>query len=532
VAADPYNFDPRFERAMVFLACSRPAFYGSTGYALEVEALAAPEARLAMTAAHAVFTDLGRGPDGLVIVLQRLRRMVDPGGRVTMVEVQNVDDYFTAAEEDPRVPLPTEEQAVSELAPILRRRMEKTVVRAAGDTYSKRGDMGALVRLVNELGRIGRVNISLGTKLGPEMAEEIASMRHMERLSTGVLELDTILDGGLPRGSLGVVVADTGGGKSLALAQVAASAVLAGLFVVVATLEVPRPVWLSRALANITGIPINTILEASPEAPREPAPPPHDHASPVVEAPPRDTRETSDAIDCTFCGKSQREVKKLVSGPYIGRHLITICDECVALCGSIIVDDEAASEPAAPEVAALPEPDLRPLFPRLFATPSPRITPIAEQCAARGEEVPVGQTAGVLRALGYVVPLDVDSSARLIVSDDPKASTASTGRLTGYAWKRDAYAAMMWLHDHPEMLSAISHESLAEHYAYLRKVLRREWSSERAASEALTIVTANVMLGIYTEARRREGALEAAVLGDAATAPPATAATVEPSPTT
>lgn len=266
MAADPYNFDPRFERAMVFLACSRPAFYGSTGYALEVEALAAPEARLALTAAHAVFTDIGRGPDGLVIVLQRLRRMVDPGGRVTMAEVQAVDDYFTAAEEDARFPLPTEEQAVAELAPLLRRRMEKTIVRAAGDTYSKRGNMNALVRLVNEAGRIGRVNISLGTKLGPEMAEEIAAMRHMERLSTGVLELDTILDGGLPRGSLGVVVADTGGGKSLALAQVAAAAVLAGLFVVVATLEVPRPVWLSRVLSNITGIPINTILAEGPHA--------------------------------------------------------------------------------------------------------------------------------------------------------------------------------------------------------------------------------------------------------------------------
>lgn len=266
MAADPYNFDPRFERAMVFLACSRPAFYGSTGYALEVEALASPEARLALTAAHAVFTELGRGPDGLVIVLQRLRRMVDPGGRVSMVEVQAVDDYFTAAEEDARFPLPSEEQAVAELAPLLRRRMEKTVVRAAGDTYSKRGDMGALVRLVNEVGRIGRTNISLGTRLGPEMAAEIAAMRHMERLTTGVLELDTILDGGLPRGSLGVVCADTGGGKSLSLAQVAAAAVLAGLFVGVATLEVSRPVWLSRVLSNITGIPINTILAEGPEA--------------------------------------------------------------------------------------------------------------------------------------------------------------------------------------------------------------------------------------------------------------------------
>lgn len=258
-AVEPYSFDPRFERAVVFTACTRPAFYGSTAYALEVEGLAAPEARLALTAAHAVHAELGRGPDGPVIVLQRLRRMVD-GGRVTLQEVQAVDDYFTAAEDDERFALPSEEQLTTELAPLLRRRVEKNIVRAAADTYSKRGDMGALVSLVHEAGRIGRVSISLGTKLGPDMAAEIAAMRHMERLTTGVLELDTVLDGGLPRGSLGVVVADTGGGKSLFLAQVAAAAVLAGLFVVVATLEVPRPVWLARVLSNITGIPVNAIL--------------------------------------------------------------------------------------------------------------------------------------------------------------------------------------------------------------------------------------------------------------------------------
>ena len=43
---------------------------------------------------------------------------------------------------------------------------------------------------------------------------------------------------------------------------------------------------------------------------------------------------------CSFCGKSQHEVKKLIAGPSV-----FICDECIDLCNDIIRDDTAAEEP-------------------------------------------------------------------------------------------------------------------------------------------------------------------------------------------
>jgi ATP-dependent Clp protease ATP-binding subunit ClpX len=43
---------------------------------------------------------------------------------------------------------------------------------------------------------------------------------------------------------------------------------------------------------------------------------------------------------CSFCGKSQHEVKKLIAGPSV-----FICDECIDLCNDIIRDDQAAEEP-------------------------------------------------------------------------------------------------------------------------------------------------------------------------------------------
>ncbi|WP_371322778.1 ATP-dependent Clp protease ATP-binding subunit ClpX [Dechloromonas sp. ZY10] len=45
---------------------------------------------------------------------------------------------------------------------------------------------------------------------------------------------------------------------------------------------------------------------------------------------------------CSFCGKSQHEVKKLIAGPSV-----FICDECIALCNDIILDELPAETPLA-----------------------------------------------------------------------------------------------------------------------------------------------------------------------------------------
>ena len=48
--------------------------------------------------------------------------------------------------------------------------------------------------------------------------------------------------------------------------------------------------------------------------------------------------ETKNALHCSFCGKSQREVRKLVAGP-----TVFICDECVELCMDIIGEENKSS---------------------------------------------------------------------------------------------------------------------------------------------------------------------------------------------
>ena len=43
-----------------------------------------------------------------------------------------------------------------------------------------------------------------------------------------------------------------------------------------------------------------------------------------------------DLVKCSFCGKSQKQVKKLIAGPSV-----YICDECIELCNDIIAEELA-----------------------------------------------------------------------------------------------------------------------------------------------------------------------------------------------
>jgi len=62
------------------------------------------------------------------------------------------------------------------------------------------------------------------------------------------------------------------------------------------------------------------------------------------------TGDSEKLLYCSFCGKSQHEVKKLIAGPSV-----FICDECIDLCTDII-QEEIAKLPKEDGEAALPTP--------------------------------------------------------------------------------------------------------------------------------------------------------------------------------
>jgi ATP-dependent Clp protease ATP-binding subunit ClpX len=48
----------------------------------------------------------------------------------------------------------------------------------------------------------------------------------------------------------------------------------------------------------------------------------------------KNVEKANQALSCSFCGKSQKEVKKLIAGP-----TVYICDECIGLCNDIIAEE-------------------------------------------------------------------------------------------------------------------------------------------------------------------------------------------------
>jgi len=60
-------------------------------------------------------------------------------------------------------------------------------------------------------------------------------------------------------------------------------------------------------------------------------------------------KDAEDVLHCSFCNKSQNDVKKLIAGP-----TVFICDECVDVCNEIICDDITAEGSSVKET--LPKP--------------------------------------------------------------------------------------------------------------------------------------------------------------------------------
>jgi ATP-dependent Clp protease ATP-binding subunit ClpX len=67
------------------------------------------------------------------------------------------------------------------------------------------------------------------------------------------------------------------------------------------------------------------------------------------------SRGTEESLRCSFCHKSQDAVAKLISSPSDYPRAY-ICDECVAVCNSILEDDKGEAQPTGVSPAHLPKP--------------------------------------------------------------------------------------------------------------------------------------------------------------------------------
>lgn len=257
-----YYFAPAFERAMVTMACRSERFWSRIGAHVDPALVNIPESVLALEACKAIAHETGRGPASIALVMQRLHRGLDDG-RLPIEKIQQVAAFFEKALEDG---LPNEDQTTAELAAILGRRMRQAAaLQAIEDSKKSDGDFSKTQSIIERARTLGDTNTDVGVLLGAGSTAEINKIKGIDRLSTGSMELDEALVGGLFRGCLGLVVGGTGSGKSMMLGQIAAYSVKLGLFVAYATLELPRPHILARLKACILGVPIDGVM-ADPDA--------------------------------------------------------------------------------------------------------------------------------------------------------------------------------------------------------------------------------------------------------------------------
>jgi len=141
----------------------------------------------------------------------------------------------------------------------LREALEKSVELISGDKYD------AVVDLMRKA-----VSVGLPTSVGHDFFEDMeARFVKINRLAcpTGLEQLDqkTVLNGGLGRGELGVIVANTGVGKSHMLVGLGAQALKLGKNVVHYTFELTETAVGIRYDSHLTGIASNEIQDSKQE---------------------------------------------------------------------------------------------------------------------------------------------------------------------------------------------------------------------------------------------------------------------------
>jgi hypothetical protein len=252
---EPYNLDPLFEKVVLFYAASDPKFWKQIGKELDADCMAHPQAKLLLESLRVV-TKGGSTPSR-ILALQRLRRFVDDG-KIRNEEIALVDDLFGEVEDFEYIPIA--EDVGREILPLLQSRIRARAVIMSHKEWQAGGDFEEVTKALDKARRLGVLEEVSGTRLGSAGFAEIAKAGLLERLPTGVFDLDARIQG-LWRGALGVWLADASGGKSMALVNMASTAVLRRFFVGFATLELPTHLQLARLFANLTNVPINDIIE-------------------------------------------------------------------------------------------------------------------------------------------------------------------------------------------------------------------------------------------------------------------------------
>lgn len=253
--SDSYELHPDFENLVVYFAAANRDFWSAIGRHLETDLFSGPLAKPIVEAARLVAKD-GVASSSPTIVLQRLQAKVVEG-KLTQDTLLACSDFFDKCEDDG---LPAVELVIQEMLPVIRSRLQSKAILAAHGDFAKGGDMAVTRGLLDQAQKLGQVDVTASYNVKASGFHIISNASDVVRIPTGIPDLDIALGGGATRGSLGVWLADTGGGKSIALIHGAAEVMRQQMFCGFVTLELPADMQSARLLANLTGVDFELIM--------------------------------------------------------------------------------------------------------------------------------------------------------------------------------------------------------------------------------------------------------------------------------
>ena len=131
-------------------------------------------------------------------------------------------------------------------------------------------------------------------------------------------------------------------------------------------------------------------------------------------------KDENDNLFCSFCGKSQKEVNKLIAGP-----AVYICDECIQLCSEII-EEESEKESDALENLMVPK-----------EIKSQLDEYVIEQEAANVTAPGINATPDVGQLVGTIAPFEKSSDENLRLGVEIHGFLAARADVDVYSFLAD-----------------------------------------------------------------------------------------------
>jgi len=256
----PYRFAPSFEKEVLrhLIFCEK--FWIAAGPHLDSAALSEGMPQLVGRAIMTLGAEFGHAPGSGTLVVERIARWREVG-HVTFEQIFEAEDFVGALES---LPMTDAESVLSQLIPTIKLRQQRENLKFMMDRVGARADdLDDVIERIQGTNTLGKFDVPTGISVTPEALALFAKKAELPKLPLGIGPLDAYLGGGQRSKTLSVFMGSTGDGKSMALCHVAGTCLLNHVHVFVATLELSEDEWFARLVANITGIPIESLNDGS-----------------------------------------------------------------------------------------------------------------------------------------------------------------------------------------------------------------------------------------------------------------------------